>query len=72
MAIFGEAPDEECEQKGEFFLCRKTVGKRTGAVLMKVTKDGPKIERHKGDPQIVDDLIKRMEEKLRIKSKTDL
>lgn len=63
--------DCKANKDGEF-LCRGKRGKIEGAVVMKASKDGLSILGQKGDVAIVDELIKHMEQKARVKSKDDL
>ena len=63
--------DCKANKDGEF-LCRGKRGRTEGAVVMKAGKEGLNIIGQKGDVGIVDELIKHMEQKARIKAKDDL
>lgn len=62
----------ETEQKDGHLLCRGKRGKAEGAVLMRASKDGLSIVRQKGDVTIVDELIRHMESRTRVKTKSDI
>ena len=63
--------DCKANKDGEF-LCRGKRGKVEGAVIMKAGKDGLNIVGQKGDREIVNELIKHMEQNSRVKAKDDL
>ena len=71
--MFSQNLEIDCKasKEGEF-LCKGRRGKTEGAVMMKASKDGLSILGQKGDVAIVDELIKHMELKARVKSKDDL
>ena len=74
MGLFGSTNLEvDCKKnnQGEF-LCRGKRGKTEGAVIMKAGKDGLDILGQKGDVSIVEELIKHMEAKARVKTKEDI
>ena len=71
--MFGSNLELSCdtEPKDGQFLCKGKRGKAEGKVLMKASKDGFSIMKQDGDVDIVNELIKHMESKGKIRTKDD-